>query len=87
VSADVVERPEATPKQAGDGVGGFLARVFNFVTSARAEMKKVTWPTRDELIKATRMILILSVVLGMLIGLLDLILQKILVDGVALLAR
>jgi preprotein translocase SecE subunit len=47
----------------------------------------VTWPTRDELIKATRMILILSVVLGMLIGLLDLILQKILVDGVALLAR
>jgi preprotein translocase subunit SecE len=86
VSADVVERTETTPKS-GSGVGGFLAKVVNFVTSARAEMKKVTWPTRDELIKATRMILILSVVLGLMIGLLDLILQKILVDGVALLAR
>ena len=35
-------------------------------------MKKVTWPTRDELIKATRMVVMLSVVLGIMIGLLDL---------------
>jgi preprotein translocase subunit SecE len=88
VSADVVERDETgTPKKWGTGVGGFFAKVANFLVSARAEMTKVTWPTRDELVKATRMILILSVVLGLMIGLLDLILQKILVDGVALLAR
>ena len=87
VSADVVERPETTPTKWSSGIGGFFARVANFLTSARAEMKKVTWPTRDELVKATRMILILSIVLGLMIGLLDLVLQKILVDGVALLAR
>jgi preprotein translocase SecE subunit len=88
VSADVIEKTEAgTPKQWGGGVGGFLSRVVNFVTSARAEMKKVTWPTRDELTKATRMILILSVVLGIMIGLLDWLLQKILIDGVTALAR
>ena len=88
MSADVVEREEVgTPRKWGAGVGGFFAKVANFLVSARAEMKKVTWPTRDELVKATRMILILSVVLGVMIGLLDLVLQKILVDGVALLAR
>ena len=88
MSADIVEREEVgTPKKWGAGVGGFFARVANFLVSARAEMKKVTWPTRDELVKATRMILILSVVLGIAIGLLDVVLQKILVDGVALLAR
>ena len=88
MSADVVEKAETgTPRKLGGGVTGFLSKVANFLTSARAEMKKVTWPTRDELFKATRMILILSVVLGLMIGLLDLVLQKILVDGVALLAR
>ena len=40
-----------------------------------------------ELIKATRMIIVLSIVLGITIGLLDWVLQVILVDGVARLAR
>ena len=47
----------------------------------------MTWPTRDELVKATRMILVLSIVLGITIGLMDYVLQLILVDGVARLAR
>ena len=50
-------------------------------------MRKVTWPTRDELIKATRMIVVLSIVLGILIGLMDWLLQLIFVDGIARLAR
>ena len=88
MSQDVAQRPEAGGlKKHAAGVGGFVTRAVNFLVSARAEMKKVTWPTRDELIKATRMILIFSVVLGLMIGLLDLVLQKILVDGVALLSR
>jgi len=64
-----------------------VAQVREFLDAVRAEMRKVTWPTRDELVKATRMIVILSLVLGLTIGLLDWILQKILVDGVAALAR
>jgi len=71
----------------GGGVGGWLRRAGGFLTAVRAELKKVSWPTRDELIKATRMILIMSVVLGLLIGWMDLLLQLILVDGVARLAR
>jgi preprotein translocase subunit SecE len=64
-----------------------VARAGTFLQNVRAEMRKVTWPSRDELVKATRMILVLSVALGVLIGLLDFVLQLILVDGVARLAR
>jgi len=54
-----------------------------FLASVRTEMGRVTWPTRDELIKATRMILILAVVLGFVIGMLDLLLNLVLVEWLA----
>ena len=78
--ADVqlTERPAA---------GGRIAATRDFLEATRVELRKVTWPTRPELIKATRMIVILSVVLGLTIGLLDFVLQKLLVDGVAAIAR
>jgi preprotein translocase subunit SecE len=71
----------------GAGAPGRLGATRDFLAATRIEMRKVTWPTRPELIKATRMIIILSVVLGVTIGLLDFGLQKILVDGVARIAR
>jgi preprotein translocase subunit SecE len=73
--------------QPGNRLVGWFDRTRHFLVAVREEMRKVTWPTRDELIKATRMIVILSIVLGITIGLLDWILQAILVNGVARLAR
>ena len=66
---------------------GWFHRSAAFIVSVREELKKVTWPTRPELIKATRMIIVFSIALGLTIGLLDWLLQIILVDGVARLAR
>ena len=66
---------------------GWFHRSIGFLTSVREELKKVTWPTRPELVNATRMIVIFSIVLGLTIGLMDYVLQLILVDGVARLAR
>ena len=66
---------------------GWFHRTSAFLVLVRDELKKVTWPTRPELIKATRMIVVLSIVLGLTIGLLDWVLQLILVEGVARLAR
>jgi preprotein translocase SecE subunit len=66
--------------------GGF-DRARRFLVAVNDEMKKVTWPTRDELIKATRMIVVLSLVLGVVIGLMDYLLQLTLVEGIARLAR
>jgi preprotein translocase subunit SecE len=66
---------------------GWVDRTRRFLVGVREELKKVTWPTRDELVKATRMIVVLSIVLGITIGLMDYVLQAILVNGVARLAR
>ncbi len=66
---------------------GKLAATRDFLVAARGEMDKVSWPPKPELITSTRAVIIGSLVLGIAIGLLDWILQKILVDGVALLAR
>ena len=59
----------------------------DFLVAVRAELGKVSWPTQDELIKATRMVVIFSIIVGLVLGVVDLLLTKILLDGVAALAR
>jgi preprotein translocase SecE subunit len=73
--------------QRSNKLTGWVQRTGGFLTAVRDELKKVTWPTRPELIKATRMIIVLSILLGLTIGLMDYLLQLILVEGVARLAR
>ena len=74
-------------RPASSGVVARIQTVRGFIESVQAELRKVTWPTRPELVKATRMVVILSLVLGIAIGLLDWLLQLILVRGVAALAQ
>ena len=73
--------------QPANRVVGWVDQTRGFLMGVREEMRKVTWPTRDELIKATRMIVVLSIVLGLVIGLMDWLLQLALVQGIAGLAR
>ena len=73
--------------QRSNRVTGFFHRSAGFLMAVREELRKVTWPTRPELIKATRMIIVLSILLGLTIGLMDWLLQLILVEGIARLAR
>jgi preprotein translocase subunit SecE len=73
--------------QHSNKVTGFVHRTVAFLVAVREELRKVTWPTRQELIKATRMIIVLSILLGLTIGLMDWLLQLILVEGIARLAR
>ena len=68
-------------------LGRWGQRTAEFLGTVRAELQKVTWPTREELVKATRMIIVLSLALGLVIGLMDTLLNKILVDGIARLTR
>ena len=64
-----------------------LGSMWAFVLEAKAELYKITWPSVPELKRATIAIVILSVVLGVSIGLLDKVLTWLLVDGVAQLTR
>jgi preprotein translocase SecE subunit len=66
---------------------GSIATVRNFLVETRAEMDKVSWPAKPELIQSTRAVIIGSIILGVAIGLVDKVLQVILVNGVAMLGR
>jgi preprotein translocase SecE subunit len=66
---------------------GKVVAARDFLMDTRAEMDKVSWPPKDELTKATKAVLISAMLLGLVIGLLDVILQKILVGGVAALKQ
>ncbi len=70
-----------------DSQGNVVVQSLDFLSAVRTEMDKISWPTREQLIDATKKILLLSIALGVLIGLLDWVLQKILVDGVAAITR
>ncbi len=50
---------------------------LQFVKEVIAELKKVTWPTREETIKLTIMVIVISAVVGAFIGGLDIALVKI----------
>jgi preprotein translocase SecE subunit len=66
---------------------GAIASVRDFLVETRAEMDKVSWPAKPELIQSTRAVIIGSIMLGLAIGLVDKILQVVLVNGVAMLGR
>ena len=50
-----------------------------FVSDVKAEVFKITWPTRDDLKKATIVVLAFVVVVALIIGMMDIVLQWLLV--------
>jgi preprotein translocase subunit SecE len=58
------------------------SRVVQFYHEIQDEMRKVTWPDRPQLKDTTIKILIFVLVMGAVIGMIDLILQLILVRGI-----
>jgi preprotein translocase subunit SecE len=55
-------------------------RVRNFITESQFEMRKVVWPTRDETLKTTGIIIVVVIILSLLLGLIDLILKSVILD-------
>ncbi|NLC92472.1 MAG: preprotein translocase subunit SecE [Treponema sp.] len=48
-----------------------MSKVFQFFRESRAELKKVVWPTRDDVISSIKVVLISTVIIAILLGLLD----------------
>jgi len=67
----------------GPGRRNLALRFVDFLRDVRAEMRKVTWPTMDELKKATVVIIGFVAFLGLMIGLMDTLLQFVLVTAIA----
>lgn len=55
-----------------------MMRVRNYMTSVRTEIGRVSWPSRKEVVSLTVLIIFLAVVLGIYLGLADLIITQIL---------
>ena len=46
--------------------------LFNYLSASRAELAKVTWPTRRQTVRLTFVVIIFSVVFAAILGALDL---------------
>ncbi|MDD5255276.1 MAG: preprotein translocase subunit SecE [Candidatus Omnitrophica bacterium] len=53
-------------------------KTINFVAEVKAELGKVSWSTRQELIGATLVVIVVTSIATLFIGLIDLSLSKIL---------
>ena len=60
----------------------FPGRVVQFYHEVQDEMRKVTWPDRAQLKDTTIKIIIFVLFLGAVLGVLDVLLQLILVQGI-----
>ncbi len=55
-----------------------MTRIRNYVASVRTEIGRVSWPSRKEVVSLTVLIILLAIVLGIYLGLADLILTQVL---------
>ncbi len=55
-------------------------RTRNYLAESQFEMRKVVWPTRDETVKTTLIILGVTVLLSLILGAIDLILKTVVLD-------
>ena len=58
------------------------ARVVGFYHNVVAEMRRVTWPDRDQVKDSTIKLIIFVLIVGAVISLMDLVLQGVLVRGI-----
>ena len=54
-----------------DKVKLILSQIRQFLEEARAELKKVTWPTRNQTLASTAVVLVVVIVVSMFLGLVD----------------
>lgn len=47
------------------------SRIGAFFSGVRAEFRKINWPGRDEVVRKTGLVVVISVVLGIIISVVD----------------
>jgi preprotein translocase subunit SecE len=76
----VAKAKAATPKQPGGGPRGPVAppkpeRGGNYLREVYLELRKVSWPTREELLRMTQVVIVTVILFAAIIGLADLIMS------------
>jgi len=58
----------------------FAVKSSAYIRDVREEVRKVSWPTWEDLRKSTMVIIVIVVIVGAIIGLMDLMFQWVLID-------
>jgi len=53
-----------------------MKRIRQFIGDVRGELEKVKWPSRDEAVRLTMVVVVVSIILGVYIGTIDFALTK-----------
>jgi preprotein translocase subunit SecE len=53
-----------------------MNRAMQFLSQAKAELKKVTWPTRKQTLASTAVVLAIVIVMAIYLGIIDFVLAK-----------
>ena len=56
---------------------GAVTRIQEFVREVLAEFRKVTWPSRAELVNSTAVVIVVTVVLAFFLGGVDVVLARV----------
>jgi preprotein translocase subunit SecE len=67
--------PPLAPRRADHQGGGPVAVAVRFVRESQVELQKVTWPTREQTINLTIVVLAVCVVVGVFLGGVDYVFQ------------
>ena len=52
-------------------VGAVMKKIILFFKESYAELKKVTWPSRDEVISSTKVVLVSITIIAIALGIVD----------------
>ncbi len=48
-----------------------MKKIIQFIEDSVAEMKKVVWPTKEEVIASTKVVLVSTLIFALILGLVD----------------
>jgi preprotein translocase subunit SecE len=60
-----------------DKIKLYADKALQFFSQAKTELKKVTWPTRQQTLASTGVVMVIVAVMALYLGIIDLILAKI----------
>jgi preprotein translocase subunit SecE len=53
------------------GIKGIIEKIIQFFREVRIEIKKISWPQRNETIASTSIVIIIVLVIGLFLGIVD----------------
>ncbi|WP_029232496.1 preprotein translocase subunit SecE [Butyrivibrio sp. VCB2006] len=66
---------KTSAKKKAKSKDGVFAKIANFFTGVKAEFGKIIWPTKDDIIKQTTAVVVVSAICCALIAVLDIVFE------------